>query len=66
MMLTDGHVLMQKNLCITNEEAAKKINIHVCYQYSIIHEPLETEKCTLMLFTLESKQPQLITCSELT
>lgn len=44
MMLTDARVLMLKNLCITNEEAAKKTNIHVCYQYSIIYEPLETKK----------------------
>jgi len=65
MMLTDAHVLMQKNLCITNEETAKKINIHVCYQYSIIHEPLETKKTYASLLTLESKQPQLIVCSEL-
>jgi hypothetical protein len=65
MILKVAHVLMQKNLCITNEEAAKEINIHVCYQYSIIHEILETEKLSLLLLTLELKQPQLITCSEL-
>jgi len=65
MVLTDVHLLMQKNLCITNKEAAKEINIHDCYQYSIIHELLETKKHTLLLLKLESKQPHLITCSEL-
>jgi hypothetical protein len=65
MILTHAHVLMQEKLCIVNEEAGKEINIHVCYQYSIICEPLETEIRTLLLLTLESKQPQLITCSEL-
>jgi hypothetical protein len=53
MILTDAHVLMQKNLHITNEETAKTIKLHVSYQYCIL------------LLTLELKQPQLITCSEL-
>jgi hypothetical protein len=41
IILPDTHLLMQKNLCIASGEAAKEINIHISYQYSIIHEPLE-------------------------
>jgi hypothetical protein len=46
---------MQENLHITNEEAAKTVNIHVTYQYSIIHKPLHYWKMYSSLISPRTK-----------